>query len=84
MLSLLYGPTLTSVHDYWKDHTLDYTNFCQQSDIFAYYALFFKTPPKEQKNKKSSIAMLPYNLTRRLTSHKGLLVSDPVRTQKWG
>ena len=22
MLSLLYGPTLTSVHDYWKKHTL--------------------------------------------------------------
>ena len=22
-LSLLYGPTLTSVHDYWKDHSFD-------------------------------------------------------------
>ena len=22
-LSLLYGPTLTSVHDYWKNHSLD-------------------------------------------------------------
>ena len=44
---------------------------------------FFKTPPNEQKNKKSSVAMLSYSLTRRLTSHRGLLVSDPVRTQKW-
>ena len=24
MLSLLYGPTLTSVHDYWKNHSIDY------------------------------------------------------------
>ena len=23
VLSLLYGPTLTSVHDYWKNHSLD-------------------------------------------------------------
>ena len=23
MLSLLYSPTLTSVHDYWKNHSLD-------------------------------------------------------------
>ena len=28
-LSLLYGPTLTSVHDYWKDHSFDYTDLCQ-------------------------------------------------------
>ena len=24
MLCLLYHPTLTSVHDYWKDHSFDY------------------------------------------------------------
>ena len=23
---LLYGPTLTSVHDYWKNHSFDYTD----------------------------------------------------------
>ena len=22
-LSFLYGPTLTSIHDYWKNHSLD-------------------------------------------------------------
>ena len=26
MLSLLHGPTLTSVHDYWKNHSSDYTD----------------------------------------------------------
>ena len=24
VLGLLYGPTLTSVHDYWKNHSFDY------------------------------------------------------------
>ena len=26
MLSLLYGPTLTSVHDYWKNHSFDFVS----------------------------------------------------------
>ena len=40
MLSLLYGPTLTSIHDYWKNHSFDYIDLCQQSDIFAVNMLF--------------------------------------------
>ena len=35
-LSLLYGPTLTSVHDYCKNHSFDYIKFCQQSDVSAF------------------------------------------------
>ena len=36
-LSLLYGPTLTSVHDYWKNHShVDYVNLCRQSDVFVF------------------------------------------------
>ena len=27
-----YGPTLTSILDYWKNHSFDYTDICQQSD----------------------------------------------------
>ena len=26
-LSFLYSPTLTSIHDYWKNHSLDWTKF---------------------------------------------------------
>ena len=33
---LLYGPTLTSVHDYWKNHSFHYTDFCQQSGVSAF------------------------------------------------
>ena len=32
-LSLLYGPTLTFVHDYWKNHSFDYMHLCWQSKI---------------------------------------------------
>ena len=35
-LSLLYGPTLTSIHDYWRNHGLGCTDLCQQSDVFAF------------------------------------------------
>ena len=28
--------TLTSIHDYWKNHSLDYTDPCQQSDVSAF------------------------------------------------
>ena len=35
-LSLLYGPTLTSTHDYWKDHSFDYMDFCWQSNVSAF------------------------------------------------
>ena len=35
-LNLLYGPTFTSVHDYWKDHNLDYTGLFLQSDVSAF------------------------------------------------
>ena len=32
-LTLLYGPTLKSVHDYWKNYNLEYIDLCQQSDV---------------------------------------------------
>ena len=33
-LSVLYGPTLTSIHDYWKNHSFDYM------DLFVSKAMF--------------------------------------------
>ena len=35
-LSLLYGPTVTSIHDHWKNHNFDYVDLCGQSDISAF------------------------------------------------
>ena len=39
MLSLLYGQTLTSVHDYWENHSFDYMDLCRQSDGSAFNTL---------------------------------------------
>ena len=33
--NLLYGPTLTSIHDCWKKYSFDYKDLCQQSDVSA-------------------------------------------------
>ena len=30
ILSLLFGSTLTSVHDYWKNDSFDYTDLCRK------------------------------------------------------
>ena len=33
VLSFLYGPTLASIRACWKDHSFDYTDLCQQSNV---------------------------------------------------
>ena len=37
VLSLLYGPTFTSILDYWKNHSFDYTDLCQQGDVSTFW-----------------------------------------------
>ena len=36
-LSLLYVPTLTSIHDCWKNNSFDYMDFCWPSGVSAFY-----------------------------------------------
>ena len=35
-LSFLYSPTLTSIHDYWKNQSFDEMDFCWQSNVSAF------------------------------------------------
>ena len=35
-LSFLYSPTRTSIHDHWKNHSLDKTDLCWQSNVSAF------------------------------------------------
>ena len=35
----LYGSTLISIHDYWKNHGFDYMDICQQSDVSVLYSV---------------------------------------------
>ena len=40
VLSFLYSPTLTSIHDHWENHSLDSTDLCWQSNVSAFeYAI---------------------------------------------
>ena len=34
--SFTYSPTLTSIHDYWKNHSLDYTDLCWPGEVSAF------------------------------------------------
>ena len=36
VLSLLCGPTLTSIRDYRKNHSFDHVDLCQQSNVSAF------------------------------------------------
>ena len=36
VLCLLYGPTLTSIHDHWKNYSFDYRVLCWQSNGSAF------------------------------------------------
>ena len=35
VLSLRYGPTLIPILDYWKNHSFDHLDLCQQSNVSA-------------------------------------------------
>ena len=39
-LHLLYVPTVTSVHDYWKNSIFDYMDLCRQSNVSAFDCLW--------------------------------------------
>ena len=36
VLGFLYSPTLTSIYDYWKNHSFDYMDLCWQSNVSAF------------------------------------------------
>ena len=36
VLSLLYGPPVTFIPNYWKNHSFNYRDLCRQSDVSAF------------------------------------------------
>ena len=36
VLSFLYGPTLTSIHEYWRNHSFDYMDLGQQGNCLCF------------------------------------------------
>ena len=56
VLSLLYSPTLTSVHDYWKNHSFDYTDLCWQLMSLLFNTLWNES--MEIKNSTRHLALV--------------------------
>ena len=36
VLSFLYDPNLTSIHDHWKNHSFNYMDLCWQSNVSSF------------------------------------------------
>ena len=73
MLSLLYGPTLTFVHDYWKNHSFDYTHLCRQSDVSGIYTLSRFVIAFLPRSKGLLISWLTFGIGRQVMSMYGVL-----------
>ena len=39
--SLLFVPTLKSVHNYWRDYSFNYRSLCQEKDVFSFKHDFY-------------------------------------------
>ena len=48
VLSFLYSPTLTSIHDYWKIHSFDWMDLCWQNVEWQITSVFLPWEPHEQ------------------------------------
>ena len=46
-LSFLHSPILTSIRDHWKNHSLDQTDLCWQSNVSAYGNLYVSVLPSQ-------------------------------------
>ena len=55
--SLLYGPTLIFVHDYWKKHSFDYMTICQNfsSGYHWYLSCSFSYKPNWKREHKKGL-----------------------------
>ena len=57
---LLYGPTLTSIHDYWKNHSFDSVDLCLQTDVSAFrYAAWVCHRDCSHKESQKENGILP-------------------------
>ena len=74
-LSLLYSPTLTSVHDKRKNHNFDYTELCWQSGISAFqYTKFVIAILPRSKHLLISLLQSPSTLILGLQEMKSDIV----------
>ena len=72
VLGLPYSPTLTSIHDHWRNHDFDYIDLCGQNDISAFSML-----------SKFFIAFLPRSKRLLISRQHSLstVILEPKKTQ---
>ena len=56
--AFLYGPALTTIHDHWEDHSLDYMDLYQPSDVSAFQPLSRFVIPFLPRSKRLLISWL--------------------------
>ena len=66
---LFYSPSLTSIHDYWKNHSFNQTDLCWQSNVSAFNML-----------SRLVITFLPRSFSPVNLSHVSLILKASRRT----
>ena len=59
--SLLYCSSLTTIHDHWEDHSLDYMDLCQQNNVSAFQHTVYichSFPAKKQTSSDFKAAVM--------------------------
>ena len=75
-LSLLYGPILTSVSHYWKNHSIDYTDLCQKSGLcFLICCLVLSAFPLRSKHLLIPWLQLPSTVILEPKKIKSVIIS---------
>ena len=85
VLSFLYSPTLTSMHDYWKNHSLDQMGLCWQSLCFLMCSRLIITFLPSSKNLLISWLQSPSAMVLEPKKIKSLTVStvSHLFAMKW-
>ena len=82
-LSLLNGPTLTSVHDYWKNHSFDYMDVCWQINVSAFNMLsrfiswllsLFTVILETKKIKSVTVSTFPPSISREVMGPDSMIL----------
>ena len=76
--SLLYGSGLTSVHDYWQNHSFDYMDLCRQINLSA-FLICCQICHTFSSNEQASLISWLQSLSTVILEHKKIQ-SDTVFT----
>ena len=89
VFSFLYSPTLTSIHNYWKNHSFDQTDRCWQSNVSALNIIIFLKSHLAYSTQFlyfsffHSLSLLSLSLSQVLASSNNLLFQIVYTSLQW-